>query len=172
VDWCDAYAFCQWSGKRLCGKIGGGPNNVGDYADPTLDQWYHACVSSPASYFYPYSDTFGPTTCNGDAYDGIASSPTQCKGAAIVVKSDTGCHSPNSPYSQIYDMSGNEDEWEDSCVQASTGTGQDDVCRTRGGSYCDSQTWLNCSANWGYDLTHGWTRNRQILNVGFRCCAP
>lgn len=25
VSWCDAWTFCKWSGKRLCGRIGGGP---------------------------------------------------------------------------------------------------------------------------------------------------
>ena len=24
VDWCDAYAYCAWAGKRLCGNISGG----------------------------------------------------------------------------------------------------------------------------------------------------
>ena len=24
VDWCDAASFCQWSGKRLCGRLGPG----------------------------------------------------------------------------------------------------------------------------------------------------
>jgi hypothetical protein len=28
IDWCDAYAFCKWAGKRLCGKIGGHGANV------------------------------------------------------------------------------------------------------------------------------------------------
>jgi formylglycine-generating enzyme required for sulfatase activity len=43
VDWCDAYAYCQGVGKRLCGKIGGGPNGIDDYADATKSQWYYAC---------------------------------------------------------------------------------------------------------------------------------
>lgn len=25
VDWCDAVAYCSWSGGRVCGAIGGGP---------------------------------------------------------------------------------------------------------------------------------------------------
>jgi len=30
VDWCDAYAYCKWAQKRLCGKIGGGPGSLDD----------------------------------------------------------------------------------------------------------------------------------------------
>ena len=30
VDWCDAFAYCAFNGKRLCGKTGGGP------VDPVL----------------------------------------------------------------------------------------------------------------------------------------
>src|SRR5271155_845872 len=25
VDWCDAYAYCAWANKRLCGAMDGGP---------------------------------------------------------------------------------------------------------------------------------------------------
>ena len=35
VDWCDAYAYCKYSGKHLCGKVGGGTNPVGAHADAT-----------------------------------------------------------------------------------------------------------------------------------------
>jgi hypothetical protein len=27
VDWCDAFAYCAWAGKRLCGDPGGGPGS-------------------------------------------------------------------------------------------------------------------------------------------------
>ena len=31
VDWCDAYAYCKWAGKYMCGKIGGGSNLYADW---------------------------------------------------------------------------------------------------------------------------------------------
>ncbi len=37
IDWCDAYAFCAWAGKRLCGRIGGGPTALADLASANVD---------------------------------------------------------------------------------------------------------------------------------------
>ena len=31
VDWCDAFAFCAYYGKRLCGRIGGGSITIDEY---------------------------------------------------------------------------------------------------------------------------------------------
>jgi hypothetical protein len=52
VDWCDAHAYCKPVGKRLCGKIGGGPNLYADYASASSSEWYRAC-SSGGSFTYP-----------------------------------------------------------------------------------------------------------------------
>ena len=56
------------SGKRLCGKIGGGSNGVDDNLNAALDQWYNACVSDGASNIYPYGNTYQPDYCNGADY--------------------------------------------------------------------------------------------------------
>src|SRR5262249_43105015 len=46
VDWCDAYAYCKSVGKRLCGKIGGGPNDFTAQNDAAHDEWYRACSAA------------------------------------------------------------------------------------------------------------------------------
>ena len=156
VDWCDAYAFCAWAGKRLCGRIGGGSGVPSDFNDATKSQWYAACISEAAGNVYPYGNSYTTTTCNGGD-NGVAD--------FVPVKSMTGCHWSAAPYSSIYDMSGNADEWEDTCTQAG-GIGANDPCRARGGNYLDSQLWLRCDADW-----MGYNRSDRFLNVGFRCCS-
>lgn len=44
VDWCDALSFCLWSGKRLCGRIGGGASlRANEVTNPAVSQWSSAC---------------------------------------------------------------------------------------------------------------------------------
>ena len=148
VDWCDAAAYCDWAKQRLCGKIGGGSSAYADFTNPTQSQWQNAC-SAGGSKTYPYGATYSSTACNG-ADSG--------KGAAIDVGSATGCE---GGYPELYDMSGNVWEWEDSC---SATTGESDLCRIRGGSYSQSSTALGCNA----DSSLG--RNTAGKSVGFRCC--
>jgi hypothetical protein len=48
VTWCQAEAYCKWTGRRLCGRRGGGPLTVQDVESATRedhDEWYAACVS-------------------------------------------------------------------------------------------------------------------------------
>lgn len=150
VDWCDAYAYCQWAGKRLCGKIGGGPAQPADLANKAADQWYLACAG-PTETAYPYGPTYSPSACNG-LDKGV--------GASTSVMSNAGCV---NGVGDVVDLSGNVAEWEDLCVGTS---GANDVCRVRGGSYTAAAAFLTCgSAN---------TVLRQVgtaANIGFRCCA-
>jgi len=148
VDWCDAQAYCTWARRRLCGRIGGGPNATADFADGTKSQWYNAC-SVGGSRAFPYGVTYNGTSCNGADYG---------KGAPIAVGEATKCE---GGYPSLFDMSGNVWEWEDSC---DGGAGEADLCRIRGGSFSQGEAALGCGAD------SSLARNTAAKSVGFRCC--
>jgi formylglycine-generating enzyme len=157
VDWCDAYAYCKGVGKRLCGKIGGGPNLSADYASASLSQWHRAC-SSGGSFTYPYGNTYNGTTCNGYDYWGSSSTAT-----TLAVGTLSGCQAA-APYADAYDLSGNVWEWEDSCD--STAVGSSASCRLRSGSFTSDSSYLACSL--------GDDDYRSVVwgDLGLRCCYP
>jgi formylglycine-generating enzyme required for sulfatase activity len=157
VNWCDAYAFCAWAGKRLCGKIGGGANDFNSSSDPTASQWYRACSEAGARKF-PYGDQYEPETCVGVAFDGNPSFDGQTD-RPHDVGSASKCE---GGYPGLFDMSGNAWEWEDSCSGSS---GKDDGCQTRSGSFSDSDQSLACVN------ASGRSRQTSSIYVGFRCCA-
>jgi formylglycine-generating enzyme len=157
VDWCDAYYYCAGVGKRLCGRIDGGPNDVdADVNVAGIDQWYTACTSQGAfdERGYPYGQEYSPNACNGgDA----------AKGGAVAVATMTGCQSPLADYRGIFDLSGNVAEWEDACDARA---GLLDGCRIRGGAFDEPDgIWLACGA--------GVATNRfgTDADLGFRCCS-
>jgi formylglycine-generating enzyme len=159
VDWCDASAFCAWSGKRLCGKIGGGAGPASEVTDPTKNQWFAACSggnSSSSGYAYPYGNTYDPLACNGKDQTGDGLRP---------VGSLATCRGSTAPYSSLYDLSGNADEWEDGCNQKQ-GNGGNDACRVRSGNYLDDASYLLCSGAYAR-----FKRNERYLSIGIRCCA-
>jgi hypothetical protein len=110
VDWCDAYAYCRWAGKRLCGSVDGGPLPFND-PQPLLDRhenaWLHACVG-PNGTTYPYGNDFEPDAC----VPGRAVGQPDCQGG----------------YPGIFDLVGNNGEWIDACGSSS--------CSTFGGTMC------------------------------------
>jgi formylglycine-generating enzyme len=165
VDWCDAYAFCSWSGKHLCGKVGGGTGVFGDFASAAKDQWQHAC-SGNGAHVYPYGDVFdGGGLCNDVGYAGDGG------GAPIPVKEAAGCVGTTAPSSKLHDMVGNVWEWEDACEIASeAGAGAAaDRCRTRGGAFDSTETESRCD----FDIftTRSPTRDFTSADTGFRCCS-
>jgi formylglycine-generating enzyme required for sulfatase activity len=109
VNWCDAYAYCVWAGKHLCGTPRG--------------EWLAAC-SHEGQHVYPYGDTFDPTACNVQ----------NRLGAAAPVGSNPRCV---GGYPGIFDMAGNAAEWEDACDDAGVDIkGAPDVpCNVRGGAW-------------------------------------
>jgi len=156
VDWCDARAFCVAHGKRLCGKIGGGPVPWTGNAYKALDvcEWYSAC-SSGGPYPYTYGAPYNGSACNTWDF-GAAHNTTP-------VGSLGSCQSPDPAYSGVYDLTGNVSEWEDSCDGA---TGMLDFCSLRGGDTVSDATMSSCD----FRLT---TRRRfeSSYYIGFRCCA-
>jgi formylglycine-generating enzyme required for sulfatase activity len=150
-DWCDAYAFCAWAGKRLCGHIGGGSLAFTDFASATASEWMNAC-SLDGTRAYPYGNAYDGTKCNGEPVDGGPEG-----GAVVAVKSFPDCQS----YAGVYDLLGNVDEWEDSCNGA---TGATDMCHLRGEGYGE-KTALRC------DAPEAHVRSNQQSDQGIRCCA-
>jgi formylglycine-generating enzyme required for sulfatase activity len=153
VDWCDAYAYCQAVGKRLCGKLGGGPNGYDDFSNASVSQWHNACVSDGANNAYPYGSTYQWNYCSG--YDNNAVT-------TVPAGSMHDCQSSVTGYGGVYDLSGNVWEWEDACG----GPGGADYCRLRGGSFSYQSPNLRCDA---VNFDHA---SYLSSTVGLRCCSP
>ena len=153
TNWCMAYTFCEWAGKRLCGAPDAGAADPNRWGESSQSQWFKACSrNNDGLHTYPYGNTYDPTACNGTDFDAGKALPSlaSCEG----------------PYSGLFDMSGNVLEWEDSCLVPDGGTpGAGDFCHTRGGAFGDNAGGLQCNAGVLF------TRGSMAGNVGFRCCS-
>jgi formylglycine-generating enzyme required for sulfatase activity len=150
VDFCDAQAFCTWSGKRLCGAREGGALDVALMNRAPFDVWFAACGGDRT--VYPYADAYGAKTCNGI---------DQGVGTVVPVGSLAGCRGSTSG---ALDMSGNLWEWTDTCerdVDVVT-----DRCFARGGAFNAPSAELTCASR------RASTRGEADPTIGFRCCAP
>jgi sulfatase modifying factor 1 len=161
VDWCDAYAFCAWAGKHLCGDMAGASVAPADFADASHDEWYAAC-SHGGTQVYPYAGEYRPEDCVDQYYPAVypigAGTTPSCEGG----------------YPDVFDLSGNVSEWEDSCSASSGGA---DMCVHRGGSYLDADDTspsVRCNSADAHDPTTVTpalrARQSRSISVGFRCC--
>jgi formylglycine-generating enzyme required for sulfatase activity len=144
VDFCDAVAFCKWSGKHLCGLRDGGAPLPVTSMNPTAE-WYYGCTHS-GDYTYPYGAKYEAGACNGP--DGSALAPV-----ASFKKCEGG-------YPGLFDMAGNAQEWFNGCGTADAAT--DDQCLLGGGSY---QVPPSC------DTIYTAYRAYTFKDLSFRCCA-
>lgn len=173
VDFCDALAYCEWAGKRLCGRVGG-PSKWGrvyvgatddpaqkqalsDLAGTTAVEFGHACTQG-AKTTYAYGNAYEPGRC-------IDWTWVQQKGEtslAVTDLSNRTCHGTEGPFSQIWDLSGSVEEWQNVCWEGLTGS-----CLLIGGSWGqhdkDRQA---CAADIGFGSAR--TASQEL---GFRCCA-
>ena len=156
MDWCDARAYCAWAGKRLCGRVGGGTVGLQQSLDPLRDEWGYAC-SGGGKHAFPYGDTYVPTACVTNGYDGIPGDQ-EATDFLRPVKSAPACI---GGFSGLYDLSGNAFEWEDAADQ---NAGPQDVMMLRGG---DFQTGVADSACLS---PSGDKRSSFSPSIGFRCC--
>jgi formylglycine-generating enzyme required for sulfatase activity len=152
VDWCDAYAFCAWAGKRLCGNPTGGAAVYDEPANEGESQWFAACSANGMKAF-PYGDAYDAQTCNGGDYgaDGVGPEPVGSIASCV------------GGYPGIYDMSGNVWEWEDSC---NGDAGEADLCRARGGAFGNGAEFHRC--DWD---AFSPARNFNSGPTGIRCCS-
>jgi formylglycine-generating enzyme required for sulfatase activity len=155
VNWCDAYAFCAWAGKRMCGSIDAGvlPFNA---PITNANQAYVAC-SANATQTYPYGKTYIKGYCNTkDLYDGGSGAVADTKAFAQCVGGFPG----------IYDLTGNVEEWIDSCAEGGEG-GTNDTCHESGDCFDYTTSGPARCDNDDSDY-----RTWQGTDVGIRCCSP
>lgn len=146
VDWCDAYAYCQYVGKRLCGNAASGvPGAFADNAAVARSEWLAACTKGGEN-AYPYGAQERPNACNTTAADDA--------GAILDVGAKRFCE---GGYTGVMDLVGNVAEWVDLCDQSQ--------CATMGGSYSfPTNAVVSCRTVAG----HG--RLEAFADIGFRCC--
>jgi len=163
VDWCDAYAYCAWAGKRLCGDLEGGPLALGDPV--TNDEWQFAC-SGGFQTTYPYGNTAEVCACYIPEEWETKMMCDLPSGTNYNQKAEVASHPDcEGGFPGIFDMQGNVAEWTNRC-EPPDGMGTEH-CSVRGGS-----TWSgNGSSYYTCDnLAQSEERLQPALETGIRCC--
>lgn len=148
VDYCDAEAYCAWSGKELCGDVRGAALDDADLHDAERDAWFIAC-GGPGRTF-PYGDAYEPSACNG-VDQGLLGPRSADAGGA--------CLAPSG----ALELSGNVWEWTRAC-EGDLSLSQ--RCHARGGAFNAPASELTCTSE------RFLPRSSADATTGFRCCAP
>jgi formylglycine-generating enzyme required for sulfatase activity len=148
IDWCDAFMYCQWAKKRLCGSRDGGALPNGNQLSAS-NAWLAAC-SHDGTRAYAYGSVWDAGACNDNGINGVVE-PVATFPACV------------GGFPGIYDMTGNAREWIDSC---SADKDNSDNCLIMGGDYTNDHNGSVCTQN----VTHN--RDYTGDSTGFRCCWP
>ena len=165
LDFCDAWAYCAWSGKRLCGLQGaergkvttvdfGIDANTGAMSDKAVinglnNEWFNVCTQGGTTK-YPYGDTKKPGAC----VDATKLAAEGDSSRSLEDLSCSECRGATPPYDRVYNMSGNVPVWLNICFPF--------ICASIGGR--DRNDVLSCDATGG-------TNALTDLYQGVRCCA-
>jgi formylglycine-generating enzyme required for sulfatase activity len=115
----------------------------------------YACTGAGTSKYVYGGDNYKPGVCDTDGTGRVdAGSLAGCEGG----------------FPGIFDMSGNVEEWEDSCEPAGDAGASNDSCPWRGGSFNDGDfpTNYRCDISGSYYMG---PRSTRSLDIGFRCCS-
>ena len=159
MDFCDAWAYCAWAGKRLCSVQGADPGKLtlrsrddAPNAAVLKSEWFNVC-SQGGTTKYPYGDAYEPGTC-------IDQTKIDAEGedSALAVRDAAGntCHGSHSPFDAVYNMSGSIQQWLNICFA--------DGCVSHGGRWYKEA--LPCDDNYGVASIRSVT-----VAYGVRCCA-
>jgi formylglycine-generating enzyme required for sulfatase activity len=154
LDFCDAEAFCEWAGKRLCydrSALGSqGPRN-------NSEEWQLAC-SNDYTTRYPWGNAVEQRCNVGQTVDNCVRTDGSC--GPTLVGGERSCVNERG----VTDLVGNVAEWVFSCnyldpqaPPAPTG------CMTRGGGY--DMPLRTC------DVEDVRSNDTRAPDIGFRCCA-
>ncbi len=170
VDFCDAYAYCAWAGKRLCGVTGAGQgiSKMGEHRDdkpvsvdsPSLILEFSNACSQGGKTKYSYGDTYEPGRCMDAQW-------LRDRGPESLDVTDTAsrrCNGTTEPFDEVYDLSGGVREWQNFCLQDQTLT-----CMAKGYGLWDVSGEAEPCENKDSIALAG--SNSISWSYGIRCCA-
>lgn len=143
TNWCQAWAYCRWAGKRLCRSLD--TKSSISLANSELG-W--VCGQGGTKTARPYGTTYVAGKC--DVESG--------RSTPISITTTPACHGTSAPYDKVLNLIGSAEEWSEECPDATS-------CLARGGYFGHASNVAVCAYEYKYPL------GSQFASLGFRCCA-